>query len=210
MSEMTIETDPCHLAVADAVGRADADERGTMSTLDQPAGQPATPPVPPMPTNYAPQQYAPQPFDQYGQQPAGGHLQPMGMPAAPAPYGRPLGPIGKVRSTWAVIGLSIITFGIYSLYYYYATHEEMKQHSGEGFGGVVGLLFGIFTGGLVNAFALPNEIGNLYARQGRPRPVSATTGLWAILGAIIVIGPLVWLIKTNGALNAYWRSVGAR
>jgi hypothetical protein len=26
----------------------------------------------------------------------------------------------------------------------------------------------------------------------------------------ILVGPLVWLIKTNGALNAYWRSMGAR
>jgi hypothetical protein len=31
-----------------------------------------------------------------------------------------------------------------------------------------------------------------------------------VLGAFILIGPLVWLVKTNGALNAYWRSVGAR
>ncbi|WP_246080609.1 DUF4234 domain-containing protein [Modestobacter altitudinis] len=164
-----------------------------------------------MPTNYAPAQYAPQPFGQpqFDQQTAG-YLQPMNMPAAAAPYGQPMGPVGKIRSTWGVIGLSIITLGIYSLFYYYATHEEMKQHSGEGLGGVVGLLFGLFTGGLVNAFVLPNEIGNLYARQGRSRPVSATTGLWVILGAAIVVGPLVWLIKTNGALNAYWRSVGAR
>ncbi len=182
-----------------------------MSTLDQPTGQPLDPSVPPMPTNYAPAQYAPQPFGQpqFDQQTAG-YLQPMNMPAAAAPYGQPMGPVGKIRSTWGVIGLSIITLGIYSLFYYYATHEEMKQHSGEGLGGVVGLLFGLFTGGLVNAFVLPNEIGNLYARQGRSRPVSATTGLWVILGAAIVVGPLVWLIKTNGALNAYWRSVGAR
>ncbi|WP_256375511.1 DUF4234 domain-containing protein [Modestobacter sp. DSM 44400] len=121
-----------------------------------------------------------------------------------------MGPIGKVRSTWAVIGLSIITFGIYSLYYYFATHEEMKQHSGEGVGGALGLIISLFTFGLVTPFLLPNEIGNLYARQGRPRPVSATTGLWVLLGWMILVGPLVWLIKTNGALNAYWRSVGAR
>jgi hypothetical protein len=31
-----------------------------------------------------------------------------------------------------------------------------------------------------------------------------------LLGWLILVGPLVWLIKTNGALNAYWRSVGAR
>jgi hypothetical protein len=161
-----------------------------MTTTNEPIGQQ-------QPAYGAPQQYA-QP--QYGQAPVG---------YAPAGLQRPLGPIGKVRSTWAVIGLSIITFGLYSLYYYYATHEEMKQHSGEGVGGAIGLVLTIFTLGLVTPFVLPNEVGNLYARQGRPRPVSATTGLWVLLGSFILIGPLVWLIKTNGALNAYWRSVGA-
>jgi hypothetical protein len=120
------------------------------------------------------------------------------------------GPIGKVRSTWAVIGLSLITFGIYGLVYYFSVHEEMKRHSGEGVGGAIGLVLALFTLGLVTPFLLPNEVGNLYARQGRPRPVTATTGLWMLLGSFILIGPLVWLIKTNGALNAYWRSVGAR
>ena len=162
-----------------------------MTTTNEPIGQH-------QPAYGAPQQYA-QP--QYGQAPVG---------YAPAGLQRPLGPIGKVRSTWAVIGLSIITFGLYSLYYYYATHEEMKQHSGEGVGGAIGLVLTIFTLGLVTPFVLPNEVGNLYARQSRPRPVSATTGLWVLLGSFIVIGPLVWLIKTNGALNAYWRSMGAR
>jgi hypothetical protein len=164
-----------------------------MSTLDQPTGQP----------------YAPAAHHigqaQYGQHGPVGYMQPM----APAPHGRSLGPVGKVRSTWAVIGLSIITFGIYSLYYYFATHEEMKRHSGEGVGGAIGLVLAIFTLGLATPFLLPNEVGNLYARQGRPRPVTATTGLWVLLGSIILVGPLVWLIKTNGALNAYWRSMGA-
>ena len=162
-----------------------------MTTTNEPIGQQ-------QPAYGAPQQYA-QP--QYGQAPVG---------YAPAGLQRPLGPIGKVRSTWAVIGLSIITLGIYGLFYYYATHEEMKQHSGEGVGGAIGLVLTIFTLGLVTPFVLPNEVGNLYARQSRPRPVSATTGLWVLLGSFIVIGPLVWLIKTNGALNAYWRSMGAR
>jgi hypothetical protein len=167
-----------------------------MSTVEEPTGQAHTPMYhPPAP---------------YGQQHHAAPYQHPGQPIAPAPYGRLLGPVGKIRSTWAVIGLSIITFGIYGLYYYFATHGEMKQHSGEGVGGALGLVIAIFTLGLVTPFLLPNEVGNLYARQGRPRPVSATTGLWVLLGSLILIGPLIWLIKTNGALNAYWRSAGAR
>jgi hypothetical protein len=183
-----------------------------MSTLDEPTGQPVNPPLPQPPVHYAQGQQAQQPYGQpqHAQPAVGGSMQPMHMPGAPVAYAQPMGPVGKVRSTWAVIGLSIITLGIYSLYYYFATHEEMKQHSGEGVGGAIGLVLAIFTLGLVTPFVLPNEVGNLYARQGRPRPVSATTGLWMLLGSFILIGPLVWLIKTNGALNAYWRSVGAR
>jgi uncharacterized membrane protein len=178
-----------------------------MSTLDQPTEQPAYPHVP-QPQYAAPEYGQPQYGQpQYGQAQYG---QPYQQPAGGMSVHQPTGPVGKVRSTWAVIGLSIITLGIYSLYYQFATHEEMKQHSGEGIGGVVALLLAIFTGGLVTSFVLPHEVGGLYARQGRPRPVTATTGLWALLGALILVGPLVWLIKTNGSLNAYWRSVGAR
>src|SRR5690348_14514472 len=168
-----------------------------MSTLDQPAGQQAPGPaqpaspyaqpqqaVPLVPQQYAPgqqygqPQYAPGP--QYAQpqyapaqqyaQPQYGAPVPAGypQPMVPASQGRPLGPVGKVRSTWAVIGLSLITFGIYSLYYYFATHQEMKDHSGEGVGGVLGLVIALFTFGLVTPFLFPHEVGNLYARQGRP------------------------------------------
>ena len=196
-----------------------------MSGVDESTDQPPTPTVQP-PVTYGHGQSQPA-YGQYGQAPTGqfaqpmyspapygqqqaGQWQPNGMALSPAPPGRALGPLGKIRSTWAVIGLTIITFGIYSLYYHFATHEEMKQHSGEGVGGAVGLVLALFTFGLVEPFVLPNEVGNLYARQQRPRPVSATTGLWVLLGSFILVGPLVWLIKTNGALNAYWRSMGAR
>ena len=182
-----------------------------MSTLDEPMNQPPAPYAQPQP-NYAQPQQAAYPQPQYGRPQ---HAQPQqamtgyGQPVAPAQYGHTLGPVGKIRSTWAVIGLNIITLGLYSLYYYFSVHEEMKRHSGEGVGGAVGLVLALFTLGLVTPFLLPNEVGNLYARQGRARPVSATTGLWVLLGSLILVGPLVWLIKTNGALNAYWRSVGA-
>lgn len=173
-----------------------------MSTLDQPTGQPtygSAPQAPYVPAQPGPA-YHPPVGVPYGQT----------FPVAHAPYAPPMGPVGKVRSTWAVIGLSIITGGIYALYYNFVTYEEMKKHSGEGVGGVLGLIIAIVTLGLVHPFLFPHEVGNLYARQGRPRPVTATTGLWVLLGWLILVGPLVWVIKTNGALNAYWRSVGAR
>jgi hypothetical protein len=132
-------------------------------------------------------------------------------PAAAVAYaGAPGGaPIGKIRSTGTCILLTIVTLGFYSLYWFYKTHDEMKEHSGTGLGGPVALILAFFVG-IVMPFITSNEVGGLYERRGQPKPVSAATGLWYILlGWFFLVGAFVWFIKTNGALNAYWRSVGA-
>jgi|GEM_PF-5393889 len=49
------------------------------------------------------------------------------------------GDVGKVRDPWIVILLSIVTIGIYALYWQYATFKEMKDYSGQGIGGGLGL-----------------------------------------------------------------------
>ena len=133
--------------------------------------------------------------------------------AMPPPAARTAAPaagqLGKVRGTGTCILLLIVTLGIYSLVYYYKTHEEMKEHSGQGLGGVVALLLAFFVG-FVMPYLNSHEVGELYGRRGQQRPVSAATGLWYFPGMIIIVGPLVWFIKTNGALNDYWRSLGAQ
>ena len=128
-------------------------------------------------------------------------------PAAPAYAAAPVGnaPIGKVRSTGTCILLAIVTLGIYTWVWYFKTHEEMKQHSGTGLGGAVALILAIFVGPVM-VFLTPHEIGGLYERRGQEKPVSAVTGLWILLP---LIGAIVWFVKSNGALNSYWRSVGA-
>jgi hypothetical protein len=51
----------------------------------------------------------------------------------------------------------------------------------------------------------------LPARDGQARPVSAATGLWALLlGWCFFVGLIVWFVRTNGALIDYWRSLGAQ
>ncbi len=117
--------------------------------------------------------------------------------------------VGKVRGTGACIGLTIVTLGFYTWYWYYKTHEEMREHTGEGIGGPVALVLAIFVG-VVMPFLSSHEAGRLHERQGRQAPVSAVTGLWALLlGWFFLVGLIVWFVKTNGALNAYWRSLGA-
>jgi len=124
-------------------------------------------------------------------------------PVAPAPGP---GQIGKIRSTGTCILLAIVTLGIYTWVWYFKTHEEMKSHSGTGLGGAVALVLAIFVGPVM-VFLTPHEVGGLYSRRGQPEPVSAITGLWILLP---LVGAIVWFVKTNGALNSYWRSVGAQ
>ena len=119
------------------------------------------------------------------------------------------GPLGTVRGTGACVLLTIVTLGFYTWYWFYKTHDEMKQHSGNGLGGGIALLLTIFVG-IVMPFLNSNEVGGLYERKGQPKPVSAITGLWYVLLAwLFLIGPIVWFVKTNGALNEYWKSQGA-
>lgn len=115
------------------------------------------------------------------------------------------GAVGKIRSPLTVLLLGLVTLGIYSLYWYYATFKEMKEHSGEGLGGGLGLLLGIFCS-IVTIFIMPSEVGNLYKRDGREQPVSAMTGFWVLLP---LLGGFVWLWKVQGRLNDYWESKGA-
>jgi hypothetical protein len=120
-----------------------------------------------------------------------------------APAGE--GPLGKPRGVLFVIVISIVTFGIYHLYWTFKVFEELKRHTGDGIGGILGLVIGIVIG-IVNAFVLPSEIGKMYARDGRPTPMTGWTGLWLFLP---IIGWFIWIVKVQGAMNRYWRSKGA-
>jgi hypothetical protein len=119
-------------------------------------------------------------------------------------------PVGKVRETGMCFLLMIVTLGFYSFYWYFKTHDEMKRHSGSGLGGGIALLLAIVVG-IVMPFLNSNEVGQLYTRRGQKPPVTAVTGLWVILlGWLLFVGIIVWFVKTNNALNEYWRSLGAR
>ncbi len=112
---------------------------------------------------------------------------------------------GKIRNPWMVILLSIITLGIYSLFWQYATFRDMKEYSGDGIGGGLGLLFA-FLIGIVNVFLMPSEVGHLYRREGREEPVTGLTGFWIFLP---IVGWFIWTVKTQGRLNEYWEAHGA-
>jgi len=110
---------------------------------------------------------------------------------------------GTPRSVGVVILLYIVTLGIYGLYWYYITHDELKRETGEGLGGGIALLIA-FVAGIVMPFITANEVGRLYERAGHQKPVSAATGFWVFPGVLIIVGPFIWIAKVQGALNRYW------
>jgi hypothetical protein len=84
----------------------------------------------------------------------------------------------------------------------------MKQHTGDGLGGVVGLVVWILLSP-VSAFVIPSEVGTMYAKDGREGPVTGWTGLWLFPFAIFIVPAIVWFVKVQRALNSYWESKGA-
>ncbi len=126
-------------------------------------------------------------------------------PAAPQPA-RQRGPVGNQRSIGLSILWAILTLGIYTFIWVYRTHNEIKRYSGNGVGGVVGLVIYILIG-IVSVFVIPSEVRYMYEElDGEKSPVRGVTGLWNL---IPLIGTLIWFIKVQGALNRYWASKGA-
>src|SRR5262249_56135592 len=103
------------------------------------------------------------------------------------------GASGEARGVVVVILLSIVTFGIYHLYWTYKVFEEMKQHTGEGIGGVIGLVIALFVNP-VNWFVMPSEIGKMYRGDGREAPMTGWTGLWVL---VPFVGWFVWPGKVH-------------
>ena len=137
------------------------------------------------------------------------------VPPQRMPYGMvvpyvpmPSDPVGKIRPTGFCILLTIATLGIYAFVWYFKVHAEMKRHSRDGLGGGLAELLALVIG-IVMPYVTSSQVGHLYESRGMRRPVSGATGLWVFPGVVLIVGPLVWFVKTNGALNKYWRAMGA-
>ena len=115
------------------------------------------------------------------------------------------GELGHTRSTGLCILWAFLTLSIYTYIWTYRTHNEIKRHSGNGVGGVLGLVI-YFLISPVTFFVLPSEIRQMYEREGMESPVRGVTGLWILLP---IAGIFVWFVKVQGALNSYWRILAA-
>src|SRR6476619_4604392 len=72
------------------------------------------------------------------------------------------------RGILLAIVLATVTLGIYSLSWVFKTQEEVKAHSGDGIGGVLGLVIYILLSP-VTWFVVPSEVGKK-AADGRRHP----------------------------------------
>jgi hypothetical protein len=116
------------------------------------------------------------------------------------------GPVGNTRSIGKSILWAILTLGIYTFVWTYRTHEEIKRYSGNGVGGVIGLVIYILISP-VTYFIVPSEVRYMYEDlDGQESPVRGIWGLWFLLP---LIGAIIWFVNVQGALNRYWESKGA-
>jgi hypothetical protein len=112
---------------------------------------------------------------------------------------------GVFYSKGLTILLMIVTCGIWGIFWTYRTNEDLKKYNGDGLGGVLGIVIYLLLS-VVLMFTIPNEIKNMYERDGREPTVSAIWGLWFLLP---IIGHIIWYLKVQGALNEFWASKGA-
>jgi hypothetical protein len=115
----------------------------------------------------------------------------------------PVGPVGQKRGILFVILIGAVTLGIYWLYWVFKTQDEMKKRTGDGLGGVLGLVVWIVFSP-ISAFVIPSEVGNMYAGDGKQKPITGWTGLWLVPFGIFLIPAIVWAVKVQGSLNRYW------
>ena len=121
----------------------------------------------------------------------------------PGPAPATKGPVGQTLDSGREALLSLVTCGIYYYYWVYLRGEELKEHNGEGLGGVALLLLSFVV---VGPFLLAAEVEKTYQTDGRESPVSVLTALGLL---IPLAGVYIYVNKMQTALNDYWVSKGA-
>lgn len=128
------------------------------------------------------------------------------MPPAPAaPVSAGPGQLGKPRSPWLVLLVSIVTFGIWTIVWSYQNGDEIKRHAGTGLGGVAYLFITLLISP-VTMFLLAGEVEQLYRREGKEPPITTIWGLWFLLP---LIGNLIWYFRIQRSINDYWSAHGS-
>jgi len=127
-----------------------------------------------------------------------------------APESRPVGQLKTNRSLIKYILLSIVTFGIYSIVFWYSVASDMNvlasRHDGrKTMNYILVILLAGPTMGILPLVWLNNVYGRVGAevqRRGLNYQIGASTfWLWGVLGMFIIVGPFVSTHKMCAAMN---------
>lgn len=124
------------------------------------------------------------------------------------------------RGLLKFILLSIVTLGIYSIIYYSSISSDINvianRYDGKKTMHYALLLFivGPLTLGIgyfVWSHNISKRIGNELKRRCLPGSFGASTfWLWKILGALIIVGPFIYVYKLSDAMNKICEDYNAR
>ncbi len=121
------------------------------------------------------------------------------------PPGDVANPVGKPRSVFMVLVLTVVTFGIWTVVWSYQNGGELKRYSNTGLGGVAYLFITLLISP-VTMFLMAGEVEQLYRKKGMEPPITTIWGLWFLLP---LIGNLIWYVRIQHALNDYWTMSGS-
>ena len=117
----------------------------------------------------------------------------------------------RLRRPWGVFALSIVTFGVYHLYWYYQANRELKDY-GVGTNPVLSLL-AQFPGALlivppfISWWRFFGRIRAAQARAGCAEQIDHTTGIVLYVVAFFLL-PFE-LVYAQQHLNGLWRQTGS-
>lgn len=146
--------------------------------------------------SYAEPAYAPAQYGQY-------------QPAAPATE-RPAIQLPTERAWWKMLLLGLVTFGIYPIVIYSKIITELNiaasRYDGERTTSFFGMCYlapvtlGIYP--IVWYHTLSDRVGAEVRRRGYDYKFSSSTyWLWAVLGSLILVGPMVYVHKLLTCMN---------
>lgn len=113
--------------------------------------------------------------------------------------------VGKTRGPWIVWLLSLVTFGIYFLYWYYKVNDEVREYDGsiEVEPGISLLAQFIPIANIVSAVKCAGRIARAQSTAGASGRCSP------LLGFVLLFVAGTWVVYYQSQLNQVWAEYGS-
>lgn len=121
--------------------------------------------------------------------------------------GSPVQLVGKTRNPWGVWLLSLVTLGVYGLYWYYTVNRELRDYDVRivvqpGIA-LVATVFGSFTLGIVTIVSWVHTGGRICKGQQYSGSNNRCSGLIGLLLGIIGFGIVYYQSQINKIWDVY-------